>query len=234
MINDIQVGTGGWYNYTEDTIQSRIRLQTYSRRFKFVEVNSTFYMIFHPRTLERWRRSVPEDFEFAVKCYRALTHKIGIKPVEDAFRLFKLMNEYCRILGAQILVLGTPPSLKLDDRFVTDVRSFFDSVSESKVRIAWEFRGGEQDHLPTNVIRLMQDLNIIHTVDITFEDLAFESDILYTRIFGSAEKNNILHEGDLARIKQKLGSSRSRKAYISAHTPAGADDGERIRKILAV
>ena len=43
------------------------RLQWYAQHFDLVEVNSTFYSVPEPRTVERWCAATPYDFTFDVK-----------------------------------------------------------------------------------------------------------------------------------------------------------------------
>jgi hypothetical protein len=64
-----------------------IKFHSYTRRllsfflsssnYIFVEINSTFYRIIHPRIIEAWRRAIPAGFEFSVKCHCSLTHRVG-------------------------------------------------------------------------------------------------------------------------------------------------------------
>lgn len=66
MIKDrIAVGTCGFSKAKAD----------YARLFSCVEVQQTFYQPPQVATLERWRRAVPTDFEFAVKAWQLITHE---------------------------------------------------------------------------------------------------------------------------------------------------------------
>ena len=73
------VGTGGWAYFN---VPGKQPLKAYSEVFNFVEVNYTFYEYPDVRRVERWRRAVPEDFTFSVRCNQDLTHTIGLKPVD--------------------------------------------------------------------------------------------------------------------------------------------------------
>src|SRR5688572_3961737 len=44
------------------------------RRFKLLEVQHTFYWPPQLKTVERWRRTAPPDFEFTLKAFQAITH----------------------------------------------------------------------------------------------------------------------------------------------------------------
>jgi uncharacterized protein YecE (DUF72 family) len=49
-------------------------LGEYARQFDTVEVNSTFYRLASRKAVERWAADTPEDFCFAIKGSRYLTH----------------------------------------------------------------------------------------------------------------------------------------------------------------
>jgi len=116
------VGTGGWAYFQ---VPDRQPLEAYSQVFNFVEVNHTFYEYPDSRTVENWRKRVPRDFTFAVRCHHDLTHIIGIKPVDESYRVLARMMEYCGILEAPFLVLETPHSYVLDNKAVGEARDFF-------------------------------------------------------------------------------------------------------------
>jgi uncharacterized protein YecE (DUF72 family) len=54
--------------------RSKSRLAYYSSLFNSVEVNSTFYKLPLPATLERWATEVPAAFRFTLKVWREITH----------------------------------------------------------------------------------------------------------------------------------------------------------------
>lgn len=233
---NVRVGAGGWHEYATGRhglrSDSVAKLRRYSREFDFVEVNATFYSIYYPPVLERWRKAVPADFEFAVKCYRGLTHEIGLRPVEDAYRVLDLMRKYCEILKSKILVMQMPPRVRLDDKFAGDARAFFSAVNLGDLRIAFEFRL-RPDKIPAAVLGLLQDLNFVHAVDLAFEEPRIESDLLYSRVFGRSEKNNALDRDDLDRIKNRIEKSSIEEARIVGHSLKMIDDTRKIKRALS-
>jgi len=64
-------------------------LVAYSRAYDFVEVNSTFYELPSLSIAEHWRKIVPEDFEFTVRCNRIVSHKFKFRPTDDALTVFE-------------------------------------------------------------------------------------------------------------------------------------------------
>ncbi|MBO0694106.1 MAG: DUF72 domain-containing protein, partial [Acidimicrobiaceae bacterium] len=74
------IGTSGWHYehwrgglYPAD-LPSRRWLGHYAQRFATAEVNNAFYRLPERSTFENWSASVPDDFVFAVKASRYLTH----------------------------------------------------------------------------------------------------------------------------------------------------------------
>jgi uncharacterized protein YecE (DUF72 family) len=63
-------------------------LAHYATLFGTVEVNSTFYRLAKPDAVAAWVADTPEDFVFAVKASRYLTHMKRLADVEDGVRRF--------------------------------------------------------------------------------------------------------------------------------------------------
>jgi uncharacterized protein YecE (DUF72 family) len=76
----LRVGCSGWsYPHWRERVYPRGLgearwLQHYATLFDTVEVNATFYRLPATSTVERWVRETPEEFCFAVKGSRYLTH----------------------------------------------------------------------------------------------------------------------------------------------------------------
>jgi uncharacterized protein YecE (DUF72 family) len=230
---NVLVGAGGWLEYKQHKVPTDTRLSAYAHEFDFVEVNSLFYQLIHPQTVERWRRSVPSDFEFSIKCYKSLTHEIGMRPVEDAFRVFVMMQKYCEMLDSKILVMQMPPGLKLDQKFVDQARDFFKSIDLGSLRIALEFRVTPAK-MPASLLSMLGDFNMAHIVDLTFEEPRFENDLLYSRVFGTPEKHNMLDAKDLKQIKKKVEKSKSPEVRIVGHSNQTIEDTRKIKEVLAL
>ena len=63
-------------------------LERYGAILDAVEINSSFYRPHRTATYERWAASVPEDFRFAVKVPKAITHERRLKDVGDLLDRF--------------------------------------------------------------------------------------------------------------------------------------------------
>jgi uncharacterized protein YecE (DUF72 family) len=81
----ILVGTSSWADpgfvadWYPEGMPARERLPWYAERFRAVELNSSFYAVPEPKTVERWARATPDGFVFDVKLHRLLSrHSAGV------------------------------------------------------------------------------------------------------------------------------------------------------------
>lgn len=122
------VGTAGWTiprdAPTEFTGEGS-HLQRYARVLRCVEINSTFYRSHRPATWARWAATVPEDFRFAVKAPKAMTHVAKLVNTGAALSEFL---EPLQALGEKLgpILLQLPPKLAFDagvaEEFLTTLR----------------------------------------------------------------------------------------------------------------
>ena len=223
-LSDFLVGTGGWAYFK---VPNKPSLKAYSEVFNFVEVNYTFYHYPNPQLVERWRKTVPKDFAFSVRCHQDLTHKIGLKPTNEAYQVLVQMITYCRLLDSPLLVLETPASYVLDNKCVSEARDFFASVSLKGIRLVWEIRAP----LTPQVVDLMADLNIIHCVDISISKPPDWSDIGYTRLFGKGTHNIWqFTDEELREIDQNAQESKAKVVALSYHGARMIKDASRFKQ----
>jgi uncharacterized protein YecE (DUF72 family) len=221
------VGAGGWAYYQ---VPGKPPLKAYSELFSFVEVNSTFYEYPSPRTIEGWRRTVPKDFTFSVKCHQDLTHRIGLKPIEEAYTVYSKMKTYCTALHAPFLVLETPSSQTLNAEGLAAARDFFNSVSTDGLRLVWEYRAT----ITAEVSRLMQDFNITQSVDLSLQKPQLDSDLAYSRVFGKG-KHNLYQftDQELSEIEENATSKpQVKKIAVSFHGARMYSDAARSQRHL--
>jgi uncharacterized protein YecE (DUF72 family) len=89
-----RIGCSGWVYpdwrgrlYPEGLPQKRW-LARYAEEFDTVEVNSTFYRLASPTGVEAWVEQTPDDFVFAVKASRYLTHVKRLKELGPYIKRF--------------------------------------------------------------------------------------------------------------------------------------------------
>jgi uncharacterized protein YecE (DUF72 family) len=222
------IGTGGWAYFQIPSLQP---LVAYSKVFNFVEVNSTFYQLPPLKQVERWRRIVPKDFQFAVRAHRMITHKYKLQPTAETLETFGKTLKICETLKAEIMHLQTPPSLKMDQTSTKKIKDFFSSIELGKARITLEIRGVPQSRLPSGLIKIMRDYNIIHCVDLSKGDMpAYKSDTLYSRLFGRGYHNIYQPtDNEVREIDRKATSGNFKKTVLSFHFTRMYKDAARLK-----
>jgi uncharacterized protein YecE (DUF72 family) len=112
-------------------------LPFYAQHLPTVEINNTFYRMPKTAVLENWAGTVPEDFRFAIKASRRITHMARIKAESSAESLGYLYKNLVALgpkLGCVLFQL--PPNLKKD---LPRLAAFLALLPE-RHRAAFEFR----------------------------------------------------------------------------------------------
>jgi uncharacterized protein YecE (DUF72 family) len=109
-----RVGCSGWLykdwrgTFYPAALPQRSWLAYYASRFDTVELNGTFYRLPEAAKFSAWRKTVPDDFLFAVKASRFLTHmKRLTSPAEPLDRLFGRARHLRSALGPVLYQLPT-------------------------------------------------------------------------------------------------------------------------------
>ena len=91
MSDRLRIGTAGWSvhsRYAADIPAGGSHLERYASHLNAAEINSSFYRPHQHKTYARWAQSTPDDFRFAVKVPKAITHErklVGCGTLLDAF-----------------------------------------------------------------------------------------------------------------------------------------------------
>jgi uncharacterized protein YecE (DUF72 family) len=227
-LTEYLIGTGGWAYFQ---IRGIHPLLAYSKAFNFVEVNSTFYEMPSLEEVKTWRKLVPQNFQFTVRANRVITHNYKLQPIEETFKTFEKMKQICNILNASVMHLQTPPKFAFKEADVQNLRQFLSSINLGKLQLALEIRGIPPSKLPQGLVKTMRDYNMIHCVDLSKgETPAYESDILYSRLFGKG-KHNIYQPTDeeLADIDKKATGGNFQKIILSFHFVRMYKDAARLK-----
>ncbi len=218
----VYIGAGGWAYFQVPGMDS---LTAYAKAFDFVEVNSTFYTNPSIEIVRSWRRRVPDDFMFSVRCHKDLTHKYLLSPRKESYEILARSIRICSELRAEILHIQTPPSFDPDEK-IKDIRDLLSSTDLGSIKLAWEIRG----RVGQRTIELMRDLGIIHCTDISRESPAVDSDILYTRLFGQGEHNLYqFDDAELSEIDRRVKDKRREEAYLTFHGARMYSDAARLK-----
>jgi uncharacterized protein YecE (DUF72 family) len=132
----IWAGTAGWAVPSKPK-EPGSHLFHYSRMLPCAEINSCFYRSHRAATWARWAAETPDDFRFAVKAPKTITHE---RKLVDAEPLLRTFFAEVRALGEKLgpVLFQLPPSLTFDpavaEAFLDAVRSLLagDVVLEAR------------------------------------------------------------------------------------------------------
>ena len=103
----------GWKGpfYPQD-LYNRYWLSYYSQIFDFVEIDSTFYRIPSTFMVNNWSKRTPDNFRFAVKFPKVITHDKRLNDIaKDIEKFYDVMEPlYDKIL---VFLIQLPPSLQI-------------------------------------------------------------------------------------------------------------------------
>lgn len=136
------IGTSGWsYDhwgkgaFYPRGLKKADWLAHYAGRLRSIEINASFYYLPRVPVLENWAARTPDDFLFAVKAWRAITHYRRLADCAEHVETF-----FSRIaaLGAK----GGPVLFQMPPRFPADTGRLADFLAmlPKGRRCAFEFR----------------------------------------------------------------------------------------------
>src|SRR5438477_4769569 len=127
----VYIGCAGWAirrEHSERFAHVGTHLQRYATLFNCVEINSCFYRPHRFSTYERWAGSVPDDFQFAVKLPKLITHELRLVDVDAPLDQFLDETSGLASKRGPILV-QLPPSFAFDpataESFFGELRARF-------------------------------------------------------------------------------------------------------------
>lgn len=232
MSGDVRVGISGWRYptwrnvfYPTKLAQHR-ELEFASRAMRSVEINGSFYSLQRPSSYERWYAETPDDFLFAVKGGRFITHNKKLRDCAGPLANFLASGVLALEDKLGPILWQTPPQLAFDQarfeeffailpRTTTEAAklasqhdarlkygTYLDVQENRPLRHAFEVRH-ESFHDPA-FVRLLKRENISLCIADTagkwplFDDVT--ADFVYVRLHGS------------------------KKLYASGYTTAELDD----------
>jgi uncharacterized protein YecE (DUF72 family) len=147
--NDIRIGTAAWAlpkQHAAHFPAAASHLQRYASRLNCVEINSSFHRPHLRKTWERWATTTPDNFRFAVKIPRAITHEAKLAYTGALLQTF--LDQATGLNSGPIPKLGPlliqlPPSLAFDPglahEFFTTLRELHPSSAVLEPRHATWF-----------------------------------------------------------------------------------------------
>ena len=120
-----RIGCSGW-NYADwrgrlypEGLGTGRWLERYAEVFDTVEVNSTFYRLAKPDAVRRWDEQTPDDFVFAVKASRYLTHVRRLRQMKQGVeRFYEAVEPLARSPRMGPVLWQLPANFRRDDELL--------------------------------------------------------------------------------------------------------------------
>jgi uncharacterized protein YecE (DUF72 family) len=138
----VLVGTSGWRyagwrgDFYPQGLRQREELAYLSRALTSVEVNGSFYSLQRPSSYAAWAGETPEDFVFAVKGGRFITHMRALRDVETALANFFASGVLA--LGAKLgpVLWQLPARLSFDEGRLAEFFRLLPRTTEQAAELA--------------------------------------------------------------------------------------------------
>ncbi len=186
-MSELRVGTSGWqYKHWKGRFYPRELptaswLEYYARFFDTVELNNPFYRQPEKKTFEKWHRSVSDDFAYAVKLNRFITHlkrlNIGRDSVERSYGTMTGLGSKLAVVLVQL-----PPRMRFDEERAD---RFFRMVARRRRRHALEAR--DASWFSEDALAFLRRRNVALVIGDTPQwptHIATTSDLVYLRFHG--------------------------------------------------
>ncbi|MCW1912944.1 DUF72 domain-containing protein [Luteolibacter sp. GHJ8] len=173
----LRSGISGWtyipwrMSFYPAGLPQRRELEYASRAVRTIEINGTFYSLQRGSSFRKWRDSVPDDFVFAVKGSRFITHIRRLREIDQPLANF---------FASGVLHLGRkqgpflwqfPPSFRYDPELLGSFFKLLPRSTKEAARLARKHDG----RLPERaVMKAPEDLPLRHAIEVRHS--SFESE----------------------------------------------------------
>jgi len=251
----LHVGTSG-FSYTEwveagfypsDTKSGKMLAQ-YARCFSITELNFTWYQMPKAEAIDRQRQQVPQEFLFAAKLTRTLTHEIDLRQWRDQADLYREGIAPLVQTGQLIAVLiQLPPSFTRTTSNREYLAALLDKLHGLPLATEFRHRSWANDRVFAELERRQVTLVGIDTPDLPDMfpslDVITNPDLFYVRFHGRNAKgwrsgnmqlqfdynysDDELHEWVENKIEPMNGRARSGIFFFNNHVRAQAPENAR-------
>jgi uncharacterized protein YecE (DUF72 family) len=189
MAGKVHIGTSGWHYkgwaglFYPEKLPAKEMLSFYAQHFETVEVNNTFYHLPSATTFDSWRDNSSDNFLFAVKGSRFITHMKKLKAPRTSTRKFFLGAERLEQKLGPIL-FQLPPHWRVN---LERLSEFLEALPREHEYV-FEFR--DQSWLVPEVYELLRKHEAafcIHDLSAQQTPLEITAGFTYIRFHGPGE-----------------------------------------------
>ena len=119
---ELRIGISGWRypgwrgKFYPKGLPHRRELEYASHAFNSVEINGSFYSLQRPSSYQRWHSETPDDFLFAVKGGRFITHMKKLRDIEVPLANFFASGVLALREKLGPILWQLPPNLAWDEQ----------------------------------------------------------------------------------------------------------------------
>ena len=237
-LGEIFVGTSGW-SYKEWEVVfypkgEKNKLTYYSKYFKTVEIDSTFYAYPKRAMMQGCARVTPDDFVFSAKLPKLITHdkKLDVdKGVGgDVYRFIHDVKPLLDVRKLGPLLIQLPPSFTYEAHLGRLIRFF--EVLPTDVEFAIEFRN--ESWLRPETWDLLKKCNIANTIvdePLLPPDTVVTADFSFVRFHGRGRApwyNYRYSDGEIEswipKVREVAASTKRSYTYFNNHFRGNAPE----------
>lgn len=168
---EVRIGISGWRykgwrgKFYPPKLPQKSELAYAASKFRTIEINGTFYSLQSPASFARWAAATPEDFQFAVKGSRYITHKLRVRDAKIA--LANYFASGLLLLGRKLgpILWQFPPNFVFKPDLLEEFFALLPRNSEDALKLARKHtrvvRGGRGLKVPGE-FRLRHAIEIRH------------------------------------------------------------------------
>jgi uncharacterized protein YecE (DUF72 family) len=165
----IRIGISGWRykgwrgTFYPENLKQKRELEFAAQHFSTIELNGSFYSLQRPQSFKQWHDETPDDFVFAVKGSRYLTHMLKLTNAEKPLANF--FAQGVLRLGSKLgpILWQFPPQFAFNPE---KLQSFFDLLPRTHSEAAVLARGHDQRLKGRSWLEIEADLPIRYAIEI--------------------------------------------------------------------
>ncbi|WP_404382797.1 DUF72 domain-containing protein [Knoellia locipacati] len=138
----MRIGVSGWRyagwrgDFYPKGLRQKDELAHVAHRMTSIEINGSFYSLQRPSSYRRWRESVPDDFVFAVKGSRFVTHMKALRDVETPLANFFASGPLALGPALGPMLWQLPERLEFDEALVGSFLSLLPRTMPAAAELA--------------------------------------------------------------------------------------------------
>ena len=168
----ISIGLTGWGDHPDvysEVTAAKDKLFDYSGHFPIVELDTSFYAIPSPQTVEKWCKETPDNFQFIVKAYQGMTghlrEELPFETRNDMFNAFRNCADTFQKFGKLAMVLVQfPPWFDCNSKNVQYIRYMKQQLKQYSIAIEFRNQTWYAPSIKEKTLQFLKDNGLISTV----------------------------------------------------------------------